>query len=172
MKKIFILAVLCSLVFLSFSDLYALEVNQDAPLFSLRDSDGEFFHLSDNVGPKKKGHLKGIILNFFSSTCIPCKRELPILNSLADEFAQKKIKIVIVGYQEDMEKTLEFLETLKVDKPLILADPHGWVGRKYMVKGLPMTFFISSDGKIKDIIPWELNDFEKAIKQKAGRFFK
>lgn len=96
MKKIFILAVLCSLIFLSFSDLYALEVNQDAPLFSLRDSDGEFFHLSDNITPPnlplskgRLGGVKGIILNFFSSTCVPCKRELPRLNSLADEFAKK-----------------------------------------------------------------------------------
>lgn len=172
MKKIFILAVLCSLVFLSFSDVYALEVNNDAPLFSLRDKEGEFFHLSDNVGPKKKGHLKGIILNFFSSTCAPCKRELPILNSLADEFAKKKIKIVIVGYQEDVDKVMEFLETLKVDKPVILSDPHGWVGRKYSVKGLPMTFFIGSDGKIKDIIFGELPDFEKALRERAGKLLK
>ena len=165
--------ILTALFILAFvSTASALEINQDAPLFSLRDKDGEFFHLSDNVGTKKKGHLKGIILNFFSSTCIPCKRELPILNSLADEFKKKKIKVVIIGYQEDTGKTLEFLETLKVDKPLILADPHGWVGRKYMVKGLPMTFFISSDGKIKDIIPGELPEFEKVIKEKARKLLK
>lgn len=71
-----------------------------------------------------------------------------------------------------MEKTLEFLETLKVDKPLIFADPHGWVGRKYSVKGLPMTFFISSDGKFKDIIPCELGNFEKVMKEKAGKLLK
>jgi thiol-disulfide isomerase/thioredoxin len=179
MKKIFILAVLCSLVFLFFSDVYALEVNNDAPLFSLRDKEGEFFHLSDNITPPnlplnkgRKGGVKGIILNFFSSTCIPCKRELPILDALADEFAKKKIKIVIVSYQDDMEKAAEFLEQLKVSKPLILADPHGWVGRKYSVKGLPMTFFISSDGKIKEIIPGELPDFEKALREKAGKLLK
>ena len=165
--------ILIALFVLAFvSTASALEINQDAPLFSLRDKEGEFFHLSDNVGPKKKGHLKGIILNFFSSTCAPCKRELPILNSLADEFAKKKIKIVIVGYQEDVDKVLEFLELLKVDKPLILADPHGWVGRKYGVKGLPMTFFISSDGKIKEIIFGELPDFEKALREKAGKLLK
>ena len=166
-------------IFAFVSTTYALEINQDAPLFSLRDKNNEFFHLSDNITPPnlslnngRKGEVKGIILNFFSSTCIPCKRELPILNTLADEFAKKKIKIVIVGYQEDMEKTLEFLEKLKVDKPLILADPHGWVGRKYFVKGLPMTFFISSDGKIKDIIPGELPDFERVLRQKAGKLLK
>ena len=168
MRKI--LTALFVLAFVSTAS--ALEINQDVPLFSLRDRSGEFFHLSDNVGPKRKGNLKGIILNFFSSTCAPCKRELPILNSLADEFAKKKIKIVIVGYQEDMEKVLEFLEPLKVDKPLILSDPHGWVGRKYMVKGLPMTFFISSDGKIKDILPGERHDFEKALREKAGKLLK
>ncbi len=165
--------ILIALFVLAFvSTASALEVNNDAPLFSLRDKEGEFFHLSDNVGPKKKGNLKGIILNFFSSTCAPCKRELPILNSLTDEFAKKKIKIVIVGYQEDVDKVMEFLELLKVDKPLILADPHGWVGRKYSVKGLPMTFFIGSDGKIKEIIPGELPDFEKALREKAGKLLK
>ena len=184
MKKILIALFILAFV----STASALEVNQDAPLFSLRDRNNEFFHLSDNITPPAKGNhpsqsplgkggskggvLKGIILNFFSSTCIPCKRELPILNSLADEFAKKKIKVVVVSYQEDIEKAVEFLETLKVNKPLILADPHGWVGRKYMVKGLPMTFFIGADGKIKDIIPGELPDFEKVIRQKAGKLLK
>jgi len=175
MRKI--LTALFVLAFVSTAS--ALEVNQDAPLFSLRDKNNEFFHLSDNITPPnlplnkgRKGGVKGIILNFFSSTCIPCKRELPILNSLVDEFAKKKIKIVIVGYQEDVDKVMEFLETLKVDKPLILSDPHGWVGRKYSVKGLPMTFFISSDGKIRDIIPGELPDFEKVLRQKAGKFLR
>lgn len=96
MRKI--LTALFVLAFVSTAS--ALEVNQDAPLFSLRDKDGEFFHLSDNV------------------------------------------------------------------------TPHGWVGRKYMVKGLPMTFFISSDGKIKDILPGERHDFEKALREKAGKLLK
>jgi|GEM_PF-1948529 len=168
MKKI--LTALFILAFVSAAS--ALEVNQDAPLFSLRDKDNEFFHLSDNVGPKKKGNLKGIILNFFSSTCVPCKKELPILNSLTDEFAKKKIKIVLVSYQEDIDKALEFLETLNVSKPIVLADPHGWVSKKYAVKSLPWTFFIGADGKIKDIIPGELPDFEKGMRQKAGKLLK
>ena len=47
--------ILIALFVLAFvSTASALEVNNDAPLFSLRDKEGEFFHLSDNVGPKKK----------------------------------------------------------------------------------------------------------------------
>lgn len=51
MKNIFIFAVLCSLISLSFSASYALNINDDAPFFSLRDKDGEFFHLSDHITP-------------------------------------------------------------------------------------------------------------------------
>jgi len=35
-----------------------------------------------------------------------------------------------------------------------------------------MTFFIGSDGKIKEIIPGELLDFEKALREKAGKLLK
>lgn len=158
------------LLFVSLS--YALSINDPAPLFSLRDSSGGFFHLSDYIGANKKEKVKGIIINFFSSTCKPCKNELPVLNSLVDELAKKGIKIVIVGYQEDFDRFDEMLTTLKVDKPLILSDRYGQVGKKYMVKGLPMTYFIGSDGKVKDIIRGELPEIEKVLKEKAGKLLK
>lgn len=90
------------LLFISFS--FALSINDPAPLFSLRDSNGDFFHLSDCVGAGKKESAKGIILNFFSSTCKPCKKELPVLNSLVDEFKAKGIKVAIIGHREDFDK--------------------------------------------------------------------
>ena len=158
------------LLFASLS--HALSINDPAPLFSLRDSSGSFFYLSDYVGTNKKGKVKGVIVNFFSSTCKPCKHELPVLNSLVDELAEKGIKVIIIGYQEDFDKFDEMLTTLKVDKLLILSDRYGQAGRKYMVRGLPMTFFIGSDGKIKDIIRGELPEIEKVLKEKAGKLLK
>lgn len=158
------------LLFVSLS--HALSINDPAPLFSLRDSSGIFFYLSDYIGANKKGKFKGIIINFFSSTCKPCKKELPVLNSLVDELAEKGIKVIIVAYQEDFDKFDEMLTTLKIDKPLILSDKYGRVGKKYMVRGLPMTYFIGSDGKIKDIIRGELPEIEKVLKKKAGKLLK
>jgi len=160
------------LFFFTALPVFALSVNDTAPVFSFRHSNGNFFHLSDFVGEKKKENIKGIILNFFSSTCKPCKNELPVLNSIVDEFDKKGIKVVIVGYQEDFERFEEMLTTLKVDKPLILSDRYGKVGEKYMVKGLPMIYFIVSDGKIKDIIHGELLNIEKVLRESAGKLLK
>lgn len=160
------------------STAFALEINEDAPLFSLRDRSGKYFHLSDYITSpniplnkeRKDGiKTKGIILNFFASYCGPCKAELPILNSLTDEFSRKGIKIVIAGYGEDFNKIETFLSGLKVDKPIILSDIYSKVGRKYGVIGLPYTVIIGADGKIKDIIRGELPDIEKIIREKAGR---
>jgi thiol-disulfide isomerase/thioredoxin len=170
--------ILIALFVLAFvSTAFALEINQDAPLFSLRDTSGQYFHLSDHITPsaqkgKGKSAFKGIILNFFSSTCVPCKTELPVLNSLTDEFNKKGIKIVIVGYGEKFGKIEEYLNELKVDKPIILSDVYSIVGKKYGVIGLPHTVIISADGKIKDIIRGELPEIEKVIREKAGRLLK
>ncbi|MCL4456030.1 MAG: TlpA family protein disulfide reductase [Nitrospirae bacterium] len=150
----------------------ALSINDPAPLFSLRDGSGGYFHLSDHIGQKNKDGSKGIIVNFFSSTCIPCKHELPVLKSLVDEFSKKKIKVVIIGYKEDFDKIDEMLESLKVDRPIILSDVYGKTGEKYGVKGLPITIFIGADGKVKDIIRGELPNIEKILRDKAGKLLK
>ena len=146
----------------------ALNINDPTPLFSLRDGNNKYFHLSDYVGAKKTG-VKG---NFFASYCKPCKNELPVLNSLVDEFEKKGIKIVIVGYGEDFDKINEMLSKIKVDKPIILSDVYSRIGTKYGVNGLPHTVFIGSDGKVKDIIRGELPNIEKVIREKAGKLLK
>jgi len=146
--------------------------NDPAPPFSLRDSNGGNFFFSDYIGPKKKQQVKGIILSFFASYCEPCRHELPVLNSLVDEFEKKGIKVVIVGSKEDFDKISAMLDELKVDKPIILSDTYGKTGQKYGVTGLPMTFFIGADGKVKDMIRGELPNIEKALREKAGKLLK
>jgi cytochrome c biogenesis protein CcmG, thiol:disulfide interchange protein DsbE len=149
---------------------FALSVNDAAPPIALRDSSGTYFYLSDYTGPSAKRPAKGVIVNFFASTCEPCRKELPSLNSLVDEFAQKNIKVVIIGYKEGFDGFMGMLEDLKVNKPVILSDPYGKAGKEYGVYGLPMTVFIGSDGRVKEIVKGELTG--KAIKEKAARLFK
>jgi peroxiredoxin len=146
---------------------FPLTVNKHAPLFYLRDSNGEGFYLSNYIGNTKKESVNGIILNFFSSVCEPCKKELPILNSLTDELNKKGIKVIIIGYKEDFDVITDFLTKLKVDKPIILSDVYGKVGNKYGVYHLPLTVLISSDGRAKDIIKGELPNMENTLREKV-----
>jgi thiol-disulfide isomerase/thioredoxin len=160
------------LVILHTSPASALQVNDAAPSFSLRDSNGRNFFFSDHIGPNKKRATKGMILNFFASYCEPCRRELPVLDGLVSEFEKKGIKVVIVGFNEDFDKFVGLLDELKVDKPVILADLYGKTGQKYGVTHLPMTFFISADGKVKDAIRGDVPNIENAFREKAGNLIK
>lgn len=168
---------ICVIVLILFTVLlsipaFALQVSEPAPPIALRDRSNKFFYLSNYIGQNKKEAVKGIIVNFFSSTCTPCKNELPILNSLVDEFEKKGIKVVIIGYKENFDRFTDMLESLKVDKPIILADPYGKAGEKYGVYGLPLTVFIGADGMVKDIIKGELPEIGKVFREKATKHFK
>lgn len=171
MRLLRIITILFTVLSLS-APVAALEVNDPAPPISLRDSNNAFFYLSNYIGRNKKEPVKGVIVNFFSSTCVPCKNELPVLNSLVDEFEKKGIRVVIIGYKENFDGFSDLLEGLKVDKPIILADPYGKTGEKYGVYGLPMTILIGSDGKVKYIIKGELPNIDKVLIEKTGRLFK
>jgi thiol-disulfide isomerase/thioredoxin len=168
MKKI-ITATL--LLFLLASSAFALRVNDPAPIFSLRDIKEVDFHLNDLVGATKKENNKGIILSFFASWCIPCRNELPLINSLVDELKDKGIKTVLVGFKEDFDTIGSLLAELKVEKPVVLCDRDGKVGEKYGVRFLPTTFFIGSDGRVKDVVFGEIKD-EKELREKAGKLSK
>jgi len=161
--------VLCAVLFTG-KPSFALSANDAAPPIALRDSSGKYFYLSDYTGPSAKKPAKGVIVNFFASTCEPCKKELPALNALVGEFDKKNIRVVIIGYKEGFDGFMGMLEDLKVAKPLILSDPYGKAGKEYGVYGLPMTVFIGADGKVKEIARGELTG--KALKEKAAKSFK
>ncbi|HSA78475.1 MAG TPA: redoxin domain-containing protein, partial [Nitrospirota bacterium] len=82
MKKIIVATLL---LFLLASSAFALRVNDPAPIFSLRDIKEVDFHLSDLVGVARNENNNGVILSFFASWCVPCRKELPLINSLVDE---------------------------------------------------------------------------------------
>jgi thiol-disulfide isomerase/thioredoxin len=147
------------LIFLLASSAFAaLKPGDPAPTFSLRDSAGKEFNLSDVVGDEAKEKARGVILGFFATWCVGCRNELPIINSLVDELNGKGIKVVMVDIKEDFETIGEFLAELKVDKPIVLSDRYGKVLEKYQVRFLPTTYFIGADGTVKDMIFGEILD--------------
>lgn len=135
-----------------------LKVNDPAPTFSLLDSGGKDFYLSSVVGEEAKEKSRGVVLVFFATWCAVCKNELPIINSLVDELNSKGIKVVMVDIKEDFDEINEFLAGLKVDKPIVLSDRYGKVMEKYQIRFLPTTYFIGSDGTVKDMIFGEIMD--------------
>src|SRR5208337_755379 len=102
-----------------------VKVNEIAPVFSLMDLQGKEFNLADFVGTTKKGPGQGVILSFFASWCMPCRNELPLINSLTNELNRKGIKVVIINVKENEKTIHNVLGELKVSNPIVLSDRSG-----------------------------------------------
>ena len=64
----------------------------NAPDFKLKDLDGNWFRLKDHVG-------EVVYVNFWATWCVPCRREMPHIQSLWDEFGDQGL--VVVGVNTD-----------------------------------------------------------------------
>ncbi len=149
----------------------ALKVNDDAPAFSLPDGAGKDFNLLEVVRAAHQEKVNGVIINFFASWCVPCRQELPLINSLVDELKGKGIKVVLIGVKEDFATINALLSELRVDKPVVLSDRHGTVSEMYQIRFYPTTFFIGADGKIKGTIFGEIQG-EKEFRANAMKLAK
>lgn len=100
--------------------------------------------------------LKGriVILNFWATYCIPCRKEMPDLAALQNEFAPLGVQVIGVSTDDvdDRAKVLAFVRETKVNFPI-------WIGgsSEHMMKfglgaALPGTVVLDRDGRIVKII--------------------
>jgi thiol-disulfide isomerase/thioredoxin len=80
---------------------------------------GEMSWTLENERVQKLGDLKGkaVILDFWATYCIPCREEIPHLNSLVAKYGPDNLVIVglNVGGDEDRAKIPQFTTTTKID---------------------------------------------------------
>ena len=122
-----------------------LDAGKAAPAFDLPVGDGSRFSLRGFRG-------KVVVLNFWATWCENCMQEMPVLNKLAGDNPAVVFLSVSVG---DTPKAFQdWIATHKEFPSLQFAlDPGGINGKgvdaKYRVSGLPTTYVIGADGKIK-----------------------
>lgn len=118
-------------------------VGKAAPSFSLRKlSDGKELALSDLRG-------RPLLLNFWSTWCIPCRNEHPVLVRGAQLFG-RQVQFVGVVYQDRNEVVEAWLDRYGGRAYPTLIDAGGKAAIAYGVYGVPETYFIDSAGVIRD----------------------
>lgn len=86
------------------------------------------------------------VVTFLSSTCVPCRTELPILQRLADEH-RGRVRVVGIDHLEFRDQGLRFVEELGITFP-VAHDEAGGTAVAWLVPALPATFFLSGDGRV------------------------
>lgn len=121
----------------------APEVGHPAPDFELPDLDGTPVRLSSLRG-------RPVVVNFWATWCVPCRAEMPAIQSAYERHRAQGLEVLAVNLLEDEQAIRPFLHELDLTLPVLL-DRDGAVARDYRVTGLPSTFFIDRDGVIRDI---------------------
>lgn len=87
-----------------------------------------------------------LVINFFASWCVPCRREMPVLQSVAQRF-DDSVAFLGVDHEDSRTQALELVARTGVTYPTAY-DPKGRLAREYDARGLPSTVFVSADGRI------------------------
>ena len=117
------------------------QVGQPAPDCKLQNLDGQSISLSDLRG-------KPVLLNFWATGCPPCRAEMPHLQEIYEERAGRGLEVLAISIGESASTVKEFLQSQDLSLPVLL-DTEGNTARRYNIGGIPTTFFIDSDGIIR-----------------------
>jgi cytochrome c biogenesis protein CcmG/thiol:disulfide interchange protein DsbE len=118
-------------------------VDAPAPDFSLPDLIGRELTLSELRGTP-------VILNFWATWCEPCREELPLLNQVAGEH-RDDLAVLAVNTGESAAEIRLFVEPLALASLRLVSDPSGAVRDRYLVRGLPTSFFLDAAGIVRRI---------------------
>lgn len=103
--------------------------------------------------PFRLKELQGqvVLLNFWATYCIPCREEIPALNSLQHELETRGLKIVGASLDDSVEGVNTYQkEVAKFDYQVLLGGSEAKV--KFEQSVLPTTYLIDRQGRIRQKI--------------------
>ncbi len=118
-----------------------------------------------------RGNL--VLLNFWATWCTPCAMEMPSLDALQEEFADKNLPIKVIALSEDFKDAAtirEFYKQNKIGQLDIYQDKGNAFFRELGVISLPTTMLLDQGGneilRMSGYIEWnrpEVKDFVRSF---------
>ncbi len=112
------------------------------------------FSWSDENGNKvtfaefSKGNV--VLVNFWATWCGPCKRELPDLIALHNEYKGKNVKIIGISVDRDADVlglVRNFAAEANLTYPIVIDN--GDLEKAFGgIRGIPTSFFVNKNGEI------------------------
>ncbi|NBO54464.1 MAG: TlpA family protein disulfide reductase, partial [Actinobacteria bacterium] len=91
-------------------------------------------------------YTKPVVVNFWFSTCEPCRREMPVLQEAHKEW-EGKVDFIGVNPQDNPEAAEKFAAKYGVDYQLLL-DRNGVLVSEIGVSTFPTTLFVNTAGNV------------------------
>ena len=117
-------------------------------------------NLNDVDLTNKKGNI--MILNFWATWCVPCKKEMPSLEQLSKLYPE--INIYPINLEKpNKEKTNFFFENLNITNLKVYFDPEFKLVKSFNMRGVPTSILINKKGKEFARIIGEVDFFEDSF---------
>ena len=90
---------------------------------------------------------KYVLVNFWATWCAPCRKEMPSLDALQEEFGGDAFEVVTIATGRNAIPAIErFFEEVEVTHLPILLDPKQKLARDMAVLGLPISVILNPEG--------------------------
>lgn len=110
--------------------------------FTLEAVTGGKVRLSDYKG-------KVILVNFWATWCAPCRKEIPWLVELHDEYREHGLVVLGVSIDESVPLVKPFVEQLQVSYPVLIGKDREDVQEAFgPLLGLPTSVLVTRNGTI------------------------
>ena len=91
-----------------------------------------------------------VYLDFWASWCTPCRKSLPWADALYQELKDQGFTVLAINLDEEQEMAMEFLQEVPLSFP-VLYDGTGTVPPQYQVVGMPTSYIVDRDGKLRAV---------------------
>ena len=116
-------------------------VDPPAPAFSLPARGGATIDLA-----QYKGQV--VMINFWASWCVPCRQEMPLLDSIYKKYKPLGFTLLSVNVEPEQKDAESFLKQTPVTFPVVF-DAKSKVSGLYNVQGMPTTVFVDRKGNVR-----------------------
>ena len=90
---------------------------------------------------------KVVVLDFWASWCVPCRRSFPWWNTMQAKYADDGLVIVGVNLDNELDSAAEFLEEFPADFR-IYYDKQKELAKSYGVQAMPSSYILGRDGEL------------------------
>jgi len=111
-----------------------------APDFSLPDTTDKTHNITDYQG-------QVVILNFWATWCVPCKKEMPSLKKAWTRLRTEGVQLLGVAIKDDLKDVTEFKKQHSLEFPLPM-DPDGSIASNWAVLAVPTAYVVDTNGRI------------------------
>ena len=121
-----------------------------------------FFDLNDQK-VTTLADLKGnvVFLNFWATWCHPCRKELPLLQKIAQAHSGEKVKVITVNLDGKAALVRNFLEKYHLNLPVYRVKPE--TIRALGLNSVPVNIVLDKNGEVVATWAGMAMDFEKKV---------